>query len=114
MNLIEKIGEAQTVAELTDLERRYNLTDLERDLLFEKIEIMSHLLRWEMENERYGIAANLTDSWTPEQRQSFMKDWRDDELLLHDDKVELASGLTDTWTPEQRRNFSTDWQNDES
>ena len=47
MNLIEKIGEAQTVAELTDLERRYNLTDLERDLLFEKkIEIMSRLLRW--------------------------------------------------------------------
>ena len=76
MNLIEKTGEAQTVAELTDFESRYNLTDLERDLLFEKkIEIMSRLLRWEMENERYGIAANLTDPWTSEQRQSLMRDW---------------------------------------
>ena len=46
-----------------------------------KVEIVSRLLEWGMENERQGLATNISDSWTPEQRCSFLMEWNDDEPL---------------------------------
>jgi hypothetical protein len=34
-----------------------------------------------MENERQGLETNISDSWTPEQRRSFLMEWNDDEPL---------------------------------
>jgi hypothetical protein len=71
--LTEKICKAQTVAELTALESQHTLNEYEQGLMFErKVEIISRLLEWGAENERVGLTANLSDSWTSEQRQQFM------------------------------------------
>ena len=115
MNFIaEKISGAQAVAELTALENQHSLNEFEQGLIFErKVEIISRLLEWGAENERVGLTANLSDSWTPEQRQQFMMDWQDDEPLLQNERLGLASDFMDSWTREQRENFMTDWQDDE-
>ena len=78
-----------------------------------KVGIISRLLEWGAENERVGLIANLSDSWTPEQRQQFMMDWQDDEPLLQNERLGLASDLMDSWKLEQRENFMTDWPDDE-
>jgi hypothetical protein len=45
MNLAEKIGEAQAVAEVTALESQHALNEFEQGLMFEKkVEIISCLL----------------------------------------------------------------------
>ena len=115
MNFIaEKICKAQTVAELTALENQHTLNEFEQGLMFDrKVEIISRLLEWGAENERVGLTANLSDYWTPEQRQQFMMDWQDDEPLLQNERLGLASDLMDSWTLEQRENFMTDWLDDE-
>jgi hypothetical protein len=46
-----------------------------------KVEIVTRLLKWGMENERHGLAANLSDLWTSEQRRNFLDEWNDDEPL---------------------------------
>jgi hypothetical protein len=46
------------------------------------VEIISRLLEWGIENEQQGLTANLSDSWTPEQRQDFILDWNNDEALV--------------------------------
>jgi hypothetical protein len=116
MNFIaEKISEAQTVAELTALESLHTLNESEQGLIFErKVEIISRLLEWGAENERVGLTANFSDSWTPEQRHQFMMDWQDDEPLLQNERLGLASDFMNSWTREQRENFMTDLQDDES
>ena len=114
MDIVRKILECQTVAELTTLESLYVLNEYEQGLVFErKVEIISCLLEWGMGNEQLGIAASLTDSWTAEQRRQFLHDWQNDDLLLQSERVGLAANLTDFWTPEQRETFVRDWQNDE-
>ena len=35
-----------------------------------------------MENEQLGIVRDLTDIWTPEQRERFLRDCRDEELPM--------------------------------
>ena len=112
MNLAEKICKAQTVAELTALESQHTLNEFEQGLMFErKVEIISCLLEWGAENERVGLTANLSDSWTP--RQQFMMDWQDDGPLLQNERLGLASDLMDSWTLEQREHFMIDWQDDD-
>jgi hypothetical protein len=72
------------------------LNEFEQGLIFEKkVEIISRLLEWGAENERVGLTANLSDSWTSEQRQQFMMDWQDDEPLLQNERLGLASHLMD-------------------
>ena len=44
-----------------------------------------------MENEQLGFVANLSDSWTPEQRERFLPDWQNDELLLEIDRGQKRS-----------------------
>ena len=103
MNFIaEKISEAQTVAELTALESLHTLNEFEQGLIFErKVEIISRLLEWGAENERVGLTANLSDSWTLEQRQQFMMDWQDDEPLLQNERLGLTSDFMNSWTRER-------------
>ena len=82
MDIVRKIVECQTVDELTSLENLYVLNEYERGLVYErKVEIVTRLLECGMENERQGLAANLSDSWTPEQRRNFLAEWNDDEPL---------------------------------
>ena len=77
LDMEAKIAECQTLAELSTLERLYVLSDYEQDLLFEKkVEIICRTAEWGMKNEQVGLVANLSDSWTPEQRERFLLDWQ--------------------------------------
>ena len=87
MDLPAKIAECQTIAELSILERLYLLNEYEQGLVFErKVEIMCRLAEWGMENEQLGLVANISDTWTPEQRERFLFDWQNDEPLFQIDE----------------------------
>ena len=92
LDMEAKIAECQTLAELSTLEMLYVLSDYEQDLLFEKkVEIICRTAEWGMENEQVGLVANLSDSWTPEQRERFLLDWQNDEPLLEIDRGQKRS-----------------------
>ena len=83
MDLAAKIMECQTIAALTALENLYVFTEREQEMLLErKVEIVCRVAEWRIENERLGLVADLTDTWTPEQREMFLLDWNNDEPLL--------------------------------
>ena len=114
MDLVTKIAECKTVAELTSLENMCVLSHYEQGLLFErKVELIYRSLEWGVENEQLGLTASPTDSWTPEQRETFIRGWQNDDPLLQNERVGLAANFTDSWTHEQRQTFMRDWQNDE-
>ena len=80
MDIVRRILACETIDELTVLEGLYVLNEYEQGLVYERrIEIVSRLLEWGTENEQQGLVANLSDSWTPEQRRSFLVEWNDDE-----------------------------------
>ncbi len=41
-----------------------------------------YISNWRSENEQLGIVPNLTDIWTPEQRERFPRKWQDDEVIV--------------------------------
>ena len=83
MDLAAKIAECETIAELSALESMYILNNVESELLYERrVELITGLCEWRYENEQMGLAMDISDSWTPEQRQQFLQDWQDDEPLL--------------------------------
>ena len=58
------------------------LSDEQRRVLFERrMQIFLRIQQWREENERLGLAPDLIDTWTPEQREWFLRDWQDDEVL---------------------------------
>ena len=101
MNIVRKIVACETVDELTSLENLYILDEYEQGLVYErKVKISARIAEWQVENERQGLAANISDSWTPEQRRNFLAEWKDDEplqLVLNEESLqhsgdELQSG----------------------
>jgi hypothetical protein len=92
MDLAVKIAECQTIAELSTLERLYLLNEVEQRLLFErKLEIFRRITEWRVENEQLGLTADFTDTWTPEQRERFMREWQNDDPLLQMGRGEKRS-----------------------
>ena len=95
MDIVRKIVACETVDKLTLLENLYVLNEYEKGLVYErKVEIITRLLEWGMENERHGLAANLSDSWTPEQRRNFLAEWNDEEplrLVLNEEALQHSS-----------------------
>ena len=78
-----KIKDCQTIAELTALVRLNTLSEAEQRFVFEKkMEIFQRIREWRIENERLWLVTDLSDTWTPEQRERFVYDWRNDEPLL--------------------------------
>ena len=70
-----KIKDCQTIAELTALERLNTLSEAEQRLVFEKkMEIFQRIREWRIENERLWLVADLSDTWTQEQRERFICD----------------------------------------
>jgi hypothetical protein len=101
MNIVRMIVACETVDELTSLENLYILDEYEQGLVYErKVKISARIAEWRVENERQGLAANISDSWTPEQRRNFLAEWKDDEplrLVLNEESLqhsgdELQSG----------------------
>ena len=45
-------------------------------------------MEWRLENEHLGLAPDLTDTWTPEQREAFLHQWNDNEVILQTSRGE--------------------------
>ena len=92
MDLAAKIAECETIAELNALESMYILNDVESELLYERrVELITRLCEWRYENEQMGLAMDISDSWTPEQREAFLRDWFDDQVILQTNHGEKRS-----------------------
>ena len=79
----EKINECQTLAELAELERTHSLNEEERRALFERrMQVFFRIRDWREENKKLGLEPTISDQWTPEQRESFLRDWLDDEPAI--------------------------------
>ena len=85
MDLPTMIKESTTLAQLLELEKKFSFNQHEKTLIFEqRISILARLIEWGVENEAMGLVGSISDSWTPEQRQQFIKDWMDDEPLIQE------------------------------
>ena len=83
MDLAAKIAECETIAELNALESMYILNNVESELLYERrVELITRLCEWRYENEQMGLAMDISDSWTPVQREAFLREWFDDQVIL--------------------------------
>ena len=84
----EKINACQTLAELAELERTHSLNEEEQRLVFERrLWIFLRIYEWREENERLGLEPTISDFWTPEQRETYLRDWLDDS-----DAIEAIRG----------------------
>ena len=73
--------EFETLKQIEEYKAANVLTDEHRRVLFEwRMQIFLCIHQWREENERLGLAPDLTDTWTPEQRERFLCDWQDDEV----------------------------------
>ena len=87
-----KIKECQTLKELSVLGSQSVLNEMEQRLVFERqMEIFQRIMEWHLENEQLGLALDLTDTWTPEQREAFLRDWFDDQVILQTNHGEKRS-----------------------
>ena len=88
----KEIINCHTIAELNSLQRMHTLTDQEQRLVFERqMEIFQRIAEWRMENERMGLVPDISDTWTPEQREAFLHDWFDDHVILQANHGEKRS-----------------------
>ena len=70
----------------------HTLTEQEQRLVFERqMEIFQRIAEWRMENERMGLVPDISDTWTPEQREAFLRDWFDDQVILQTNHGEKRS-----------------------
>ena len=60
-------------------------------------------MEWRSENEQLGLAPDINDTWTPMQRQRFLQDWQDDEIMLQPVRGQKRSyeemAADDDWAP---------------
>ena len=88
----KEIINCHTIAELNYLQRMHTLTEQEQRLVFQRqMEIFQRIPEWRMENERMGLVPDISDTWTPEQREAFLRDWFDDQVVLQTSHGEKRS-----------------------
>ena len=115
MDVSALILACETTADLTELEARYVFSEYEQALAFErKVDIVGRLLEWGLENQQLGLAPQLTDAWSPEQRQQFLLDWQNDRDLREISEDSVLHDVTRQWTVEDRESFYSDWQDDDA
>ena len=69
----------ETLKEIDEYASENDLTDEERRALFERrMQIFFRIRDWREENKRLGLEPTISDTWIPEQRESFLRDWLDD------------------------------------
>ena len=79
----EKINACQTLVDIAELERTHSLNEEERRLVFERrLRIFLRIHEWREGNERLGLESTNSDSWTPEQRETYLRDWLDDSNVI--------------------------------
>ena len=56
-----------------------------------RVELITRLCEWRYGNEQMGLAMDISDSCTPEQRQQFLLEWQNDEPILEIDRGQKIS-----------------------
>ena len=73
----------ETLKEIDAYASENNLSDEERRALFERrMEIFFRIRDWREENKKLGLEPTISDNWTPQQRESFLRDWFDDSPII--------------------------------
>ena len=82
MNFLVLVMEFETLKPIDNYEVENILTDEQRRVLFEwRMQIFLRIHQWQEENAQLGLAPDYTDMWTPGQRERFLADWQNDEVL---------------------------------
>ena len=72
----------ETLKEIDDYESKNALTDEERRALFERrMQIFFRIRDWREVNKKLGLEPTVSDNWTPQQRESVLRDWFGDESI---------------------------------
>ena len=75
--------------EIDEYASENNLTDEERRALFERrMQLFFRIRDRREENEKLGLEPTISDHWTPEQRESFLRDWLDDSPIIEASRSE--------------------------
>ena len=73
----------ETLKEIDEYASENNLTDEERRALFERrMQIFFRIREWREENKKLGLEPTISDTWTPQQRESFLQDWINDSGII--------------------------------
>ena len=73
----------ETLKEIDEYAMKNALRDEERRALFERrMQIFFRIREWREENKQLGLEPTISDHWTPEQRESFLRDWLDDSPII--------------------------------
>ena len=68
----------ETLKQIDVCEAENELSDEQRRALFEKrMQIFLRIHQWREENKKLGLEPTISDEWTPQQRESFLRDWLD-------------------------------------
>ena len=121
---MEKIQSCKTLLEVDNLAAEAVLSDEERCELFEKrMEIFHRIRNWRRENEELGLEPTISDTWTPEQREAFLCDWKNDEIVnrgekrsfdeMNDDEATSQTGRGEKRPHEEVSDEDVDDSNDE-
>ena len=79
----------ETLKEIDEHAMKNALTDEERRALFERrMQIFFRIREWREENKKLGLEPTISDSWTPQQRESFLQDWFDDSPIIEASRSE--------------------------
>ena len=70
-----KIQSFETLKQIDDYEVKNVLTDEERREMFERrMQIFHRIREWRQQNQEFGLEPTISDTWTPEQRETFLRD----------------------------------------
>ena len=65
------------------MKRTHFLNGEERRLVFDRrLRIFLRIHEWREENKRLSLKPTISDSWTPEQRETCLRDWLDDSDVM--------------------------------
>ena len=79
----EKINGCEPLADTAELERTHPLNEEEQRLVLERLferrpQIFLRIHEWREENKKFGLEPTISDTWTLDQREKFLRDWLDD------------------------------------
>ena len=94
----------ETLKEIDEYASENNLTDEERRALFERrMQLFFRIRDWREENKKLGLEPTISDYWTPEQRESFLRDWLDDSPIIEASRSEEMINPSDASTSQAGR-----------
>ena len=68
---------------MAELERTHSLNEEEQRLVFERrLQIFTQIQRRREENKKLSLEPTISDTWNPQQREKFSRDWLDNSDIV--------------------------------